>query len=263
MRKIVFAISATLLTATYLQASENSKVMALEENVRKLEVQLHKAVEELNAQLAAEADKETEQTVSNTTPDPITFPPVQAQTQPTDTVNKRLDAIEIRLSVLEKAKQDLQGARTAEEAKATKEANEKAPALPDTPGTAQYNLAFGLLSNNELEKAKEAFEQLIKDYPADSYTPKAQFHLGDIFRKLGDFARAETAYQTALAHKLEEPVMVECRLGLAESLVSLNKMKPACEQVTILQKEPLDAKQKERLQEISKKATCQKDPVPK
>ncbi|MBY0281861.1 MAG: tetratricopeptide repeat protein [Alphaproteobacteria bacterium] len=263
MRKIVFAMSAILLAATCLEASENSKVVALEENVRNLELQLHKAVEELNAQLAAEADRETHQAANNAVSEPITPPQAQVQIQAAESVNKRLDAIECRLLVLEKGKQDLQGARTPEEAKATKDANEKAPILPNTQGIAQYNLAFGLLSNNELEKAKDAFEQLIKDYPTDSYASKAQFHLGDIYRKLKDPTKAEAAYQTALAHKLEEPVMVECRLGLAESLIDLNKLKQACEQVTILRKEQLDEKQKGRLQEISQKASCQKEPVPK
>ena len=260
MRKIVFAINVALLTSASILASEPPKVVVLEENVRRLEEQLHKAVDELHAQLAADADKEVPQAVVNVTPDPSS---ISSQTQATESLNKRLDAIEARLSVLEKPKQDLQGARTPEEAKATKEANEKAPKFPDTPGAAQYNLAFGLLSNNELEKAKVAFEQIIKDYPLDSYAQKAQFHLGDILKQLGDFVQAETAYQKALTYKLEEPVMVQCRLGLAEALIGLNKMKPACEQVTILQKEQLDEKQKGRLQEVSKKASCQKESAPK
>lgn len=259
MKKTVFAISLALLVSTCIQASGASKTTALEEKVKRLEDQLHKAVEELNTQLAVEAEKEQSQTVTNPAQEPCP-PPVQV----VDNVSKRIEAIEARLALLEKSKQDpLQGARTLEEAKATKEANERAPKLPDTPGTAQYDLAFGLLKNNELNKAKEAFEQLLRDYPLDTYAPKAQFHLGDIFRQLGDFTQAEITYQRALTHKLEEPVMVECRLGLAETLISLSKTKPACEQVTILQKEQLDEKQKSRLQEVSKKASCQKDSVPK
>ena len=257
MKKSIFAISALLLT-TSIQASETAKVVVLEENVRKLEEQLHKAVEELNAQLAAEAEKEVPQAATSASHDPHPSPIHIAETL------KRLDIIEARLAALETTKKDpLQGARTPEEAKATKEANEKAPKLADTPGTAQYNLAFGLLSNKELEKAKEAFEQLLKDYPTDFYAAKSQFHLGDIFKQLGDFVQAEAAYQKALTSKLEEPVMVECRLGLSESLVILGKMKPACEQVAILQKEQLDEKQKNRLQDVSKKASCQKEPAPK
>lgn len=259
MKKVIFAISLSLLTSTCIHASSSPKALALEEKVKRLESQLQKAVEELNTQLATEAEKETPQTATNSLQEPCP-PPIQV----VDNVSKRLEAIETRLTALEKSKQDpLQGARTPEEAKATKEANEKAPKLLDTPGLAQYELAYALLKNNEYDKAKEAFEQFLKDYPLDAYAAKAQFHLGDIFKQLGDLTQAETNYQKALTHKLEEPVMVECRLGLAETLVSLNKTKPACEQVTILQKEQLDEKQKSRLQEVSKKASCQKNAAPK
>ena len=69
MKKSIFAISALLLT-TSIQASETAKVVVLEENVRKLEEQLHKAVEELNAQLAAEAEKEVPQAATSASHDP-------------------------------------------------------------------------------------------------------------------------------------------------------------------------------------------------
>lgn len=259
MRKIIFVISLTLLISTCIQASSSPKAIALEEKVKRLESQLQKAVEDLNTQLAVEAEKEIPQANTNSLQDPCP-PPVQV----VDNVTKRFEAIELRLAALEKSRQDpLQGARTIEEAKATKEANEKAPKLADTPGLAQYELAYALLKNNEYDKAKEAFEQFLKDHPLDAYAAKAQFHLADILKQLGDLIQAETSYQKALTYKLEEPVMVECRLGLAETLIGLNKMKSACEQVTILQKEQLDEKQKNRLQEVSKKASCQKDSVPK
>ena len=258
MKKIILTISVGLLLSVPAQASTQAKVATLEENVRKLEEQLHAAVEELNTQLAVEAEKGSKESVFSAPHDSES-----SHFQVMESFKKRLDDLETRLTKLEKNPKDLEGARSPEEAKAMREANEKAPKLPDTPGTAQYNLAFGLLMNNELEKAKEAFEQLIKTYPADFYVAKSQVHLGDIFKKLGDLGQAEDAYQKALAGKLEEPVMVECRLGLAEVLFALGKNKLACDQVVILEKEQLDEKQKLRLKEFSKKSSCPKEAPPK
>ena len=258
MKEIIFAVGLILLSGSALRADPPQNAQDLESKIHELEKQLQDAVDQLNSKLLEEDKSASSESDSSEEDDVV---------DPFEGVHKRLSAIEERLTAIEVAQKDtppsLDGARTGAEAEATKKANETAPQLKITPAVAQYNLAFALLKNNELEKAHEAFEQIIKDHPSDIYAQKAQFHLGDIFKKLGKLDQAEVAYSQALTFKLETPTMVESRLGLAETLIGLNKVKPACDQLTILQKEALDADQGKRLHEALKKSGCPKVSAPK
>ncbi len=270
MKKFILAISLLLLSVVTFEANSSAdlspKAAALNQEIEQLQKSLQDKVEAFNAQVEADA-------VNHTTSAPVTVAPSETGTvskaAPSQTVSsteetdlkKRLEVLELEVAALKKSNnvKPLDGARTPEEAAATKKANETAPLLQvNTPAIAQYNQALSLMENNELEKAVEAFDQILKDYPNDPYAHKSQAHLGAIFKQLGKMDEAEKAYSLALTYNLELPIIIECRLGLAEALISLNKFKPACDQLTIIKKESIDSTQKKRLQEALNKASCQK-----
>lgn len=172
-------------------------------------------------------------------------------------LTERLKALEIKVMVLENP-QSLEGARTQAEADATKKAAENAPLLAThSPATAQYNQANALLKQGEFEKAKEAFQYITREYPEDIYAYKAWLHIGDTQLKMKNFGEAEKAFSEALTGKLETPLMIEARLGLAEAKIQREDLKTACEQLTIVQKEQLSPDQKKRLESLLKRAPCQ------
>lgn len=266
MKKFIFATSLLFLSATYFEAKSevdlSPEAAALNQEIEQLQKTLQDKVVAFNDRVAQDASgsavSESKTTVSNIVE---TQPKGLAQSAPTSKepdLKERVEALERELKAIKEAK-PADGARTPEEAAATKKANDTAPLLPtNTPAVAQYNQALTLLENNEFEKAAGAFEQILKDYPNDPYAHKAQAHLGEVFRKLGKMDEAERAYNLALTNHLESPLMVECRLGLAETLIALNKLKPACDQLAIVQKESIDPTQKKRLQEALVKGSCQK-----
>ncbi len=266
MKKFAFAAVLLLSTASFESNSAadlSPEAAAMDAEIKKMQDELQAKVEVYNEQVAQDAanhEVSVPEPVAKETPTTI----LPAQQKPTTTIpeksdlEKRVESLERELKALKDAK-PADGARTLEEAAATKKANDTAPLLPtNTPAVAQYNQALTLLENNEFEKAAGAFEQILKDYPNDPYAHKAQAHLGEVFRKLGKMEEAEKAYSLALTYNLESPIMVECRLGLAETLLSLNRLKPACDQLVIVQKESIDPTQKRRLQEALGTASCQK-----
>ena len=164
---------------------------------------------------------------------------------------EKLHELNERVKVLETAIKNssppvLEGARNQAEADATKKAAENAPTLVNSPATAQYSQASGLLSKGELEKAKEAFLCVTREYPEDTYAYKAWLHIGDIHLKNSNFGDAQKAFSEALAGPLETPLMIDARLGLAEVKMTIKDTKGCCEQLTVLQKEQLNDEQKKR-----------------
>jgi len=259
MKKFVFATTMLLLSSIALQASSTDlspKATALNQEIEALQKELQEKVEAFNTQLEQDAANHPPAAPEITTKADTTKS--SALSEEND-LKKRLEALEREVKILKETAKPLDGARTPEEAAATKKANETAPLLPtNTPAVAQYNQALTLLKNNELEKAVVAFGQILKDYPNDPYAHKAQVHLGDVFKQLGQLDDAERAYSLALTYDLEPPLMVECRLGLGETLAALKKLKPACDQLKIVQKESIDDNQKKRLQEALAKGSCSK-----
>ncbi|RZI45357.1 tetratricopeptide repeat protein [Candidatus Finniella inopinata] len=185
---------------------------------------------------------------------------------------EKLHELNERVKILESALRNatpaaisstLEGARTQAEADATKKASENAPTLINSPATAQYNQASGLLNKGEFGKAKEAFLCITREYPEDIYAYKAWLHIGDINLKMKNFGDAEEAFSQALTGKLETPLMIDARLGLAEAKMKKEDMKGCCEQLAILQKEQLSNEQKKRLETTLKNASCQSAGKPK
>ena len=177
-------------------------------------------------------------------------------------LTERVKILEGKCATLEN-KPPLEGARTQAEAEATKKAVENAPLLAvNSPAMAQYNQANGLLKNDLLKKekldnAKEAFLYITREYPDDIYAYKSWLHIGDIQLKSKNFGEAEKAFTEALAGKLETPLMVDARLGLAEARLQKEDSKGCCEQLAIIQKEQLSAEQKQRYEAALKRAACQ------
>jgi TolA-binding protein len=221
------------------------------EEIDRLQEQLHKRTTEYNERLAKKAAGATSTTLEKTSPSPN---PSQGQL----TLEQRVKALEQELAHL-KTSQRKGHHPTEAELAATKKAEKNAPALAvNTPAIAQYNQAQSLLKNNELEKAKEAFLQIISNYPQDIYAEKSYLHLGEIHLQLKNFGEAEKAFKGALMNKLEISLMLQARLGLAEVLVQLDKLDECCQQLKVLQKETLDEGQKKRLKTLLEKVNCQK-----
>jgi len=212
----------------------------------------------LSAAQAAEDSNPLPVTTEIGTPHTQLPPEVERYNELIETLSKlteRLEALEIKVMVLENPK-SLDGARTQAEADATKKAAENAPSLVDSPAIAQYNQANGLLKQGELDKAKEAFLYITREYPEDIYAYKSWLHVGDIQLKMKNFGEADKAFSEALTGKLETPLMIDARLGLAEAKTQREDLKAACEQLAIIQKEQLSPEQKQRLEAISKRASC-------
>lgn len=148
----------------------------------------------------------------------------------------------------------LDGARTEAEALATKDAQAHAPQLDiNSPLFAQYNQASSLYTKGELALAREAFTQIVKttDVPAtDMCVTRSWQHLGEIHQKQKNFRLSEEAYKEALKRSLPISSLIECRLGLTETLIALGETKEACDHVVALEKmekQHLDSSQKGRL----------------
>lgn len=98
------------------------------------------------------------------------------------------------------------------------------PADPD----AAYEYASGFLLSGEYEKARQAFEQYVIDFPNSRHTPDAQFRLGEIYLATG---RNADAAQTFIVHIREypnDPRAPEAYLKLGTSFSRLDQPEQAC-----------------------------------
>lgn len=236
--------------------TQNEQIAHVGRNIDELQEQLHRQIERYN-QLIAQQAEQSGGTAVIPAPEMIANGTPKVPQGTTMDMIKRIELLENEVATLKAAKPNLEGARTQAEAEATKKAAANAPLLKvDTPATAQYAQAQALMKNGELEKAKEAFLQIVENYPEDAYVPRAYLHLGEIHLHLKNFGEAEKAFTTALTGKLEETLMVDARLGLAQAEFELDKGEKCCNQLTIIQKEPLTDEQNKSFQQLMKRAKC-------
>ncbi|MCX7337859.1 MAG: tetratricopeptide repeat protein [Alphaproteobacteria bacterium] len=270
MTKSLYCFLLITLAALPLKAAEvPSSLSAKEQQVKNLEEQLKKAVDDLNASLekaheqgeGANKDQLSEQT-STSLPAP----------DHSEAIVDALKNLTGRVEILEKKLEQPAPAKLVEQAPvspkaeldkiredAEKKANELAPKLATgTPAVAQYDQANALLKNKEYKKAADAFGTIMNEFPSDPYAVKSRVHLAEALQALGDFTKAEDMYTEALKTKMDDSLMIDCRLGLLEVNLALNKASEACSQITILQKEKLTENQLKRLKDSQGKAHCKK-----
>jgi TolA-binding protein len=229
------------------------------EEIDKLQEELHKRTTEYNEKLARKAAGTSTSAGKASPALKKVAPSLEEDSKKEMTLEQRVIALEQEVIHLKNPQKKGYHIPTEAELAATKKAEANAPVLvANTPAVAQYNQAQSLLKNNELEKAKEAFLQIIHDYPHDIYAAKSYLHLGEIHLQLKNFGEAEKAFKEALTTKLELPLMTQARLGFAEALRQLDKQEECCQQLKVLEKEALDEDQKKRLKTLVEKTNCQK-----
>lgn len=244
-----FVFLSSLLATTVCFAEETTLQQNLSESEQRIQELEKKLTEEINRNNTIRA-KMAGKDVS------IPEAPKAEPTNISD-LTKKLKALEEDVARLKAAKPDsikLDGARTESEAIAQKEAQAHAPQLDvSSPLIAQYNMASASYAKGELDVAREAFIQIVKnqDVPAtDVCIMKSWQHLGEIHQKQKNFRLSEEAYKEALKRPLPLPSAIECRLGLTETLIALGETKDACDHVAALEKmekDHLNPQQKTRL----------------
>lgn len=231
------------------QLGFDSELKQEEQEIEKLENELHERTRQYNEKLAQKVVESPAKQESVH----------KREHQVNSTLEKRVADLEEELVRLKSSPDKSSRPSTEAEIQATKKAEENAPTLAtNSPAVAQYNQALSLFKNNELEKARVAFQQIIDVYSEDIYAAKSYLHLGDIQLQLKNFGEAEKYYKESLLNKLETPLMVKARLGLAKALLQLNKQDDCCQQMKVIQKEILDDSQKKDLENLFIKVDCAK-----
>ncbi len=103
---------------------------------------------------------------------------------------------------------------TDAELKATKDAEAKAPQLPEqnSEAMAQYELALEQYNKAAYKQAAGGFGRIIKTYRNDPIAAKALVHLAFCLEKQGDLDSAAVVCEEALKKKLDGTHQVNCQL---------------------------------------------------
>jgi TolA-binding protein len=103
---------------------------------------------------------------------------------------------------------------TYAELKATKDAEAKAPQLPEqnSEAMAQYELALEQYNKAAYKQAAGGFGRIIKTYRNDPIAAKALVHLAFCLEKQGDLDSASVVCEEALKKKLDGTHQVDCQL---------------------------------------------------
>ena len=122
--------------------------------------------------------------------------------------------------------------------------------------SAQYNQAMKFLTSEhkaDAEKAVEAFESVITEFPDDAYGHQSYVHAGEASLKLENYDKAESYFAVAITKPLNDSMAVTARLVYAKSLAAQTKNDAACTQLGYLKKQPMTSLQTNEFQQLQKK----------
>lgn len=80
----------------------------------------------------------------------------------------------------------------------------------------EFDAAYELVKQRQLDKAKLAFEAFLKKYPASEYSPNAYYWTGALYFIDGDFSKAKTYFQAIVAKYKNHSKYPEALYKLAE-----------------------------------------------
>jgi outer membrane assembly lipoprotein YfiO len=100
-------------------------------------------------------------------------------------------------------------------------------AAKDTP-EAQYLFATQYLESNDLKRAIDEFDKLIKTFPQSKWAAESQFHIGVCYEKMSDIGKAASAFREMIdkypySERLNDAV--EHEYELAEAMLEGKKTK--------------------------------------
>lgn len=253
MGKVITLLSI-LLNLSFLRAEPTLQAEIDKNNsqIEKLEQKLEKLVERQNQLIAKQAGVPLAPTVDTKK---------VKNDHAIKSLSEQLEKLEQRIKTLElnqnKIVEKNNVARNADEARATKIAQENAPLLPEanSKAMAQYDHAMQLLQSKDPIKAKiaaESFIYIIGSFPSDPIAKKARVHLGDALNMQQSHEKAKEAYMQALEHKLDDWLIVEAHLGYMEACKALSQKKEAKKYMSTLKalKLKYNSAQQDRLKSL-------------
>jgi len=93
----------------------------------------------------------------------------------------------------------------------------------------QYRDALGMFApearNTELRKSVQAFEMVVQRFPLDMrYTPVADLMIANVYREVGELAKAEPQYRRVLSrYSDDEAIRIDALIGLGQTLDDLRR----------------------------------------
>src|SRR5690606_39797575 len=103
-----------------------------------------------------------------------------------------------------------------------------ARALPDAPIEAQYNYAYGLLTQGEYEQAEQALRQFLDAHPDQPLSSNAQYWLGETYYIRGRFNDAAIAFAQGYQNYPSGSKAADSLLKLGMSLSAMGQKEDAC-----------------------------------
>jgi len=185
---------------------------------------------ETEAQIAELADKvsDLQQTLTrlNGANETLTLELDQARRM-ADSQKMRADALESRLTVIEKKAADIEAAQTAAAVAAATPPPPPPPSASADPAVA-FKQARQLLLDGDYGSAETAFASYVATFPDGTRTPEARYWLGETLFVREAYGDAASAYLGALRGWPQTSWAPDGVLKLSRALVALKKPNDAC-----------------------------------
>ena len=118
--------------------------------------------------------------------------------------------------------------QTIKPAPAAQTASASPGVLPQGTPNQQYKYAFGLLRQNQFDRAEEAFTAFIETHGDDPLTSNARYWLGETYYVRQDYERAARTFFDGYNQSPQGPKAASSLLKLGMSLAHLDKREDAC-----------------------------------
>lgn len=106
---------------------------------------------------------------------------------------------------------------------------DEAVAAPKPAGVEEmYASGMQALNNSYYDEAELAFEHILKEYPKDKLAGNAQYWLGEVYYKKGDYNKAKLAFKNGYEKYKDGNKAADSLFKLGMTFKSLNETKNAC-----------------------------------
>lgn len=162
------------------------------------------------------------------------------------------------INSVEKQLSTTYGGRQTDQTITPKTANKEEITRPQTIEE-EYQAAYALLKQQNLDKAKEAFQNFIKRHVNHKLVGSAHYWLGEVYSTQGEYDKAVVEYLKGYQRNPTGPKAPDNLLKMGISLAKIDKRREACVTFSKLQKEFPKASTTilERAAKESKKLQCE------
>ena len=119
-------------------------------------------------------------------------------------------------------------AQTVKQVPAAETASAAPGILPPGTPNEQYKYAFGLLRQNQFDRAEEALNAFIETHGDDPLTGNARYWLGETYYVRRDYERAARTFFDGYNQNPQGPKAADSLLKLGMSLAHIDKREDAC-----------------------------------